>query len=721
VAGHAPTPLDRIYVHNFEDPRRPRLITLAAGTATEIAAGIQELTEACRRALPAAFESESYESRVKQSLDAISKERDQALASLERTAKLLGFTVTSTPMGMMAAPLGADGRPMSAEMLAGLPEDVRRPIEARGEQVQDAVMSALRTLRKLETRARDAVLEVDREVTRFVIGPIIDELEGAHGQNGLAGHFAAIEQDIIANMETFKRFAAMPAGGVPEEVVRHLTLEREGLLRRYGVNAFVTHKKEDGAPIVEERQPSYMRLMGRVEFENQMGVMVTDFMHVQPGSIHQANGGYLVLQAEDLLTDARAWLKLKLALRTREVRTDDVSEMLAIPVAGLWPEAVPLDVKVILIGQPYLLAMLDAVDPDFHELFKVRAEFAPDMHVNDESVENYAGFVEEVAARRSLRPFEAEATRELLRYGSRLAGRQDRLTARLGLVEDLCAEANAIAAGEKSPSVKAAHVLGAIDAAERRSGLIADRIREMIAERRLYVATEGVVQGQVNGLAVIAAGDHAFGMPMRITCRAGAGRRGIVDIERETERSGAIHTKGVLVLEGFLMGTFGRTAPLSFNASLTFEQSYEEVEGDSASAAELCAILTALAEAPVRQDVAITGSVDQFGNVQAAGITQKVEGFFEACREAGFTAPIGGYPCLESRDLCLKPSWRRWFDGPVPRVDRHRVEEALEPATASRQGSRQRGYPRDDLLRVARVAAAQDGRGAEGGDEPGGE
>jgi predicted ATP-dependent protease len=535
---------------------------------------------------------------------------------------------------------------------------MRHPIEERGEKVQEAVLGALRRLRHLQTQARGALLTLDREVTRFVIGPILDDLERDYGPHGLKDYLAAVEEDVVANVGIFKRFAGLSATDVPDEVVRRFTAERESVLRRYQVNLFVVQDPaRAGAPFVEERQPTAVKLLGRVEFENQMGVMVTDFLHIRPGAIHRANGGFLIVKAEDVLADPRMWLRLKTSLRTCEIAVEDLSENLIIPVAGLVPQPIELCVKVVLIGRPVLLAMLDALDPDFHELFKVRAEFEPDMVADSVSIQHYACFIEGVAQRRGLPPISPGAVGELLRFGSRLAGRQDRLTARLGLIEDMCTEASTVATQQGSREVAGQHVLDAIAARARRSGGLADRIRALIAERRLYVATSGRIEGQVNGLAVLLAGDHAFGLPTRITCRAGAGQQGIVDIERETERSGAIHTKGVLVLAGFLMGTFGRTTPLSFNASLTFEQSYDEVEGDSASAAELTAILTALAAVPVRQDIAVTGSVDQLGNIQAVGgVTEKVEGFFDVCREAGLTGTQGVViPEANAIDLCLKP------------------------------------------------------------------
>ena len=356
-----------------------------------------------------------------------------------------------------------------------------------------------------------------------------------------------------------------------------------------------------------------------------------------------ANGGYLILQAPDVLTEARSWLKLKRCLKSKEVRVEDIAEGMApLPTVNLIPEAIPLDLKVILFGPPLLFALLDALDPDFSLLFKVQAEFEPDTDWNETRIAAYASYVRRTVDRCGLRHFANDALVELLRYGTRLAGRQDRVSTRYGAVSDLCEEANQIAAEEGAAQVQARHVLAALAGQERRSGLVPDRLRRMIAEGTLHVETSGAVVGQVNGLAVYQIGRRAFGTQTRITCRVGLGRRGVVHIEREVPRSGAIHTKGVLVLSGYLAGTFGRQRPLAFTASITFEQSYDEVDGDSASSAELYAILASLARVPIRQDIAVTGSVDQFGNIQpVGGVTEKVEGFFDVCREIGLTGSQG--------------------------------------------------------------------------------
>lgn len=657
AAAAMPAAPDWVYVFNFADPRQPRAVSVPPGIGDDLETELASLIEACRKALPAAFASDTYETRTQGALAPVAEKREATLQALNQAAHGLGFLVNPTPMGWMTAPLGDGGEPLTAEQFAALPVEKQRVLQGRNLQVQEAIATALRELRQLDLEARERVLALDREVTRFVVGPILDGLAGRFGEFGLKPQFTAIEADIVANLDTYKRFAAGAAQEAPPQLLQQFHEQREALLQRYAVNLFVSHGTERAAsaPVIDERHASYLDLFGRIEFENQFGALVTDFAHIRAGALHMANGGYLILQAQELFADPRSWPKLKLALKTRELRFDDVSEGMQFPVVNLLPEGIPLDVKVILIGAPQLFAVLDVIDPDFGDLFRIRAEFEPDTVANRESMGIYHGFVDQTARSCHLRPFASDAVAEILQFGSRLAGRQDRLSTQLGLIAGLCQEADQLA-GAAATEVTGAHVRQAVAARLRRSSLVPDRIRRMIAEGSLHVETRGSVVGQVNGLAVFSTGTQAFGAPTRITCRTGVGRRGVVAIERETERSGAIHTKGVLVLDGFLNGTFARSQPLAFNASLTFEQSYGDVEGDSASSAELYAILTSLANVPVRQSIATTGSIDQFGNVQAVGgVTEKVEGFFDVCREAGLTGEQGVIiPSTNRLDLTLR-------------------------------------------------------------------
>jgi len=711
AAAARPAVSDWAYLHNFTDPHRPVAASLPPGLGPALHRDLARLVDACRNEIPKAFESESYQERSSKVLEPVSQARDHALAEMQRAASRQGFAVNITPMGFVAVPIGQDGRPLAPEVVASLPEELRAAIDQRGEAVEEAVGATIRELRKLDTQAHDAMEALDRDVTRFVVGHILDELREKYGAYGLTAHLDAVEADIIANLEQYKRFTQAMLQQLPAHLLSQATEEREQLLSRYTVNLFVTNGgKGHGAPVVEERNPTYFNLFGRIDYQAKFGSFVTDFTQVRAGALHRANGGFLVLQLEELLTDGRAWLMLKRSLKSKEVRVEGIGEAwLPLPATNLVPAAIPLAVKVILIGQPIVVALLELLDPDFPELFKVRAEFEPDSDCDAPTIAAYAAFVRRTTDTCSLMPFGHEALAEVVHYGNRLAGRQDRLTTRYGAIADLCQEANSFAAKEGTAEVAAGHVLAAIAARRRRSSLVPDRLRRLITEGTLHVETSGAVVGQVNGLAVYQVGSHAFGTPVRISCRTGVGRRGVVAIEREVERSGAIHTKGILVLSGYLTGTFGRMRPLAFTASLTFEQSYDEVEGDSASSAELYAILTAIAGVPIRQDIAVTGSVDQFGHIQAVGgVTEKIEGFFDVCNEAGLTGQQGVViPATNVLNLTLRPDIvAAADDGKFHIWSVATVEEGLEILTGMPAGTLQEdgAYPDGTILR--RVADA---------------
>jgi lon-related putative ATP-dependent protease len=692
AAATRPAPPDWCYLYNFEDPHRPGVASVPAGNAAVLEKGLARLARVCNEDLPRAFDSENYSKKVQESVQPFTDQREEALHSLEKTVRQLGFVLNPTPMGLVPVPCESDGTPMAQAHFDALTETERANLEHGMAAAHEAIANTFRIVRHLEANANEVVEGLDAEITKFVLSPVLEDLRRVFTSEKLLSHFAAIEADITANLGVFKRFTEGFADNAPAEVVAQMIAVREELLKRYQVNVFVRRpESQTGAPVKIEQHPSLANLFGRVEFETRMGIMTTDFTKVRPGAIHSANGGFLVLNIQDLLTEPRSWASLKRALKTHEVRIGDGGEsFLPFPVVDLVPEGIPLELKVVLIGEPQTIALLDLLDSDFGELFKVRAEFEPDVEVSEPNVLAYAGFVRRMQDELQLRSTTRAGLAEIVRYGSRLADRHDRLTTRYGLIADLCVEANHVAELANSTEIDGEHVLKALVGKQNRSELLAQRLRRLIAEGTLHVETSGSRAGQVNGLAVYQGGNFAFGAPLRISCRVGPGRQGVVAIERETERSGAIHTKGVLVISGFLAGTFGREKPLAFNASLTFEQSYEEVEGDSASSAELYAILTALADIPVKQSIAVTGSVDQFGNVQAVGgVTEKIEGFFDLCSVVGLTGDQGVIiPGANVRSLTLRPDVVAAVEsGHFSIWAISRVEEGLEILTGQPAGT----------------------------------
>ena len=509
---------DWCYLHNFDDPYRPRAVALPPGLGADLKRELEQLIESCSKELPQVFESVTYHDRTREALAAVQQQREQLLANLEQTAAQQGFVVNMTQMGIAVIPRGQDGAPMRQEDFAQLPPEMRKLSEERGEAVQEQVRTVTQNLRRLDVQAREALHAVNQEVVRFMVGPILDDLRHKFPQSELRRHFDGVERDLLENVGILRGEEApqqMMMSPVPQED------RREALLRRYAVNLFVTHGDDPphGAPVIHERQPTYYNLFGRSDYQPRYGAIMTDFLQIHPGAIHGANGGFLIMQAEDLLGDPRSWLKLKRSLKNKEIRMEDVSEVaMPLPVMHLVPEPIPLELKVILIGSPMIFAMLAANDPDFANLFKVRAEFEPDMPQDETAVRAYAAFVRRSCDTCELREFDREALIEVLRFGSRLAGRRDRLVTQFGTINDLCQEANQVAKSAAETVVRGSHVRAAIDGMRRRSGLVPDRLRQMIVEGSRYIETSGRVVGQVNGLAVYQIGANAFGTPTRISC-----------------------------------------------------------------------------------------------------------------------------------------------------------------------------------------------------------
>jgi predicted ATP-dependent protease len=495
------------------------------------------------------------------------------------------------------------------------------------------------------------VRKLQRDVALFAVGPLFHDLRERYADlPEVTAHLDAVQADVVSHLEEFGR---------PDEeegLPAILAAGRRQALTRYSVNVFIDNGGREGAPVVFETNPTYYNLLGRIEYRATFGTMVTEFTEMRAGALHRANGGFLVLELLELLRHPFAWDALKRALRSREARMENLGEEFsAVPSATLRPESVPLDVKVILIGPPAVYHLLYRLDEDFRELFKVKADFSPELDLSDEHVGTYAAFVSRCVADWGVRHFDRSAVARLVEHGARLRDDQEKLSARLIDIADVVTEAS-FWAGEAGRDLAAAEdVDRAIAAREYRSSLLEERVRELVEEGTIRIDTDGARVGQVNGISLIDVGDYVFGRPSRVTATVALGRGGVQSIEREIELSGPIHSKGVLTLAGYLAATYAQEWPLAASATLTFEQSYDEVEGDSASSTELYALLSALADAPLAQGIAVTGSVDQLGEVQAVGgVTRKVEGFFATCMAKGLTGEQGVIvPAANRRHLML--------------------------------------------------------------------
>src|SRR5713101_3231366 len=640
-AATEPTPPDWCYVNNFADPQQPRRLQLPSGRGAGLAAAMKRLVEELRAALPAAFERDENRARREAVEQQFKQKSEAAFGALQQRAEAKNITLMRTPMGLALAPT-RDGKVMAPELFSQLPAAERDSIQHEIEAIQTELETIMRQVPQWEREHRDAVQALNRETAGFAIAHLMEELRRAYVELPEVGAYLdAIERDIKENVDDFLTPAAPEAGPPVPAPVLHVIEDTR--FRRYQVNVIVDNSGQHGAPIVYEDNPTHQTLVGRVEHLARFGALVTDFNLLVAGALHRANGGYLLLDAQKLLTGNFGWASLKRALNAGQIRIESLERLLSMPTTvSLAPEPIPLDVRVILVGPPALYYVLSASDEEFGDLFKIAADFDDRVERTGETTLLYARLICAMTEREKLRPLDREAVARVIEQAARLAGDADKLTASMQAFVDLLRESDQFAIDAGKKVVGLAEVQAAIDAQFRRGDRVYRRLQEEIGRKTIRIQTDGEEIGQVNGLSVISLGTLAFGQPSRITAQVRLGRGEVVDIEREVALGGPFHSKGVLILSGFLGGRFGKTRPLSLNASLVFEQSYGGVNGDSASAAELFALLSALAEAPIKQSFALTGSVDQRGQIQAiGGVNEKIEGFFDSCRITGFTGRQG--------------------------------------------------------------------------------
>jgi lon-related putative ATP-dependent protease len=654
VAATRPAPDDLVYAHNFAEPGRPRALRLPAGRGCDLSRELDELLAGAREEIPRVFEGEEFEARRQQALAEVQRRQEQIGDEIQREARERGFEIQQTPAGIISVPVREDGVPLAPDALQRLSEPERAELQRRANELNELVAASMRELRRLGQETRERARSVAREMARAAIGPRLEELRKRWaGQPAVLALLDDIERDVP---EPVRDFRPVEADEGDPAIAQVEARRREQQLARYGVNVIVDHSGDERAPVVVERNPTYYNLVGRVDYRASFGTVETDFHQIRAGALHRASGGFLVLHALDVLAQPFAWEALKRALLAREVRIENLAEQSSpIPTGTLRPQSVPLDVKVVLIGPPQLYHLLYAQDEDFRDVFKVKADFAPDMDWTERHVANYAAFVSRCVQSDGLHHFDRSAVARIVEHGARLREHQSKLSTRLRDIADIVSEASFWAGRAGRDVVAAEDVDRAVAKREYRSSLYEERVHELIDEGTIAIDTTGTRTGQINGLSVLDLGDHSFGRPSRVTARVSVGTGAVVSIEREIELSGPIHSKGVLTLTGYLAQTYAQNWPLALRATIAFEQSYQGVDGDSASSTELYALLSALSELPVRQDVAVTGAVDQHGRVQTVGgVTAKVEGFFAVCRARGLTGEQGvAIPHANVRHLML--------------------------------------------------------------------
>lgn len=657
-----PVPSDWVYVYNFDDPLRPVAIRMAPGRATEFAQDMEEVIRAMQSELPRAFESENYEKRKSETMQSIQQKRDAFFTQLQQEATQLGFSIEMTPIGIMTVPV-LEGKPISREDFEKLPDDEKEKVKEKSNDLEQTVNQTLAKVRQLEKEAQERQKELDKEVALFAVGHLLEDLRNKYMAcmpeqecHDILNYLQKVQDDVVEHIDDFRQGEKkqMQIPGMPTPVAVDMS---DGALDRYKVNVFVDNKDQQGAPVVVENNPNFYNLLGKVEYKARFGFMTTDHNMIRAGALHRANGGYLIIHALDVLTNPLTWDALKRALRAQEAKIDSIADQYGlIPTSTPKPMSIPLDVKVIMIGNPYIYYLLYNLDEDFRKLFKVKADFDIEMARTDPHMDQYACFISKQCREHGLKHFHKSAVARIVEFGSRMIEDKERVSTKFLEIADLASEANFWAGQNGHRFVMADDVAQALEQKEYRSRMIEDKIQRLMEEGVIMIDTEGSAVGQANGLSIYSLGDYTFGRPSRITCRTAIGRGQIIDIQRESEMGGPIHSKGVMILNGYLTGQYAQERPLVLSATIAFEQLYEEVEGDSASSTELYTLLSSLANIPIKQDIAMTGSVNQKGEIQPiGGVNRKIEGYFEVCKARGFNGNQGVMiPIQNVRHLMLK-------------------------------------------------------------------
>jgi lon-related putative ATP-dependent protease len=643
-----PVPDDIVLLYNFDDRDRPHAIPIPASRGPRLKKTYGAMIKNVLADLEKVFDSDRYNEERQKLEDKYQSVTDTLLEEIEEEAQDAGFILSRTGAALTITPQGKKGAPITEEEYNALTAKKQQALESKAEKLEGQLEETLRKVAAEDRDAEEALAELARKTADKVVEPRIEHAKSLYKDvETINQHLSEVHEDILnrlARLVPALNRSEHPddeqSGGhshqFPHEEEKESD-EDEPALLRYKVNVLVTRGKTSGAPVVHETHPTISNIIGRIEHRVRSGETITDFTRIRAGALYHANGGYLILEAQDLLREPNAWEGLKRALKNRQVELDDPGEPgRMINIVSLRPEPVELAVKVCLIGTPEIFYYLTSTDPDFGKLFKVKADFNEEMANTDEHVRKYLRFLVGLSHQEKLRKLTPEGAARVLEHAARLSDNQNKLTARFGQIADLVREANFWATRAKSRKIDAVHVVQALAKRKEREGWLETHFQEDIHSGKVAIETSGAVVGQVNGLTVLESGSYAFGMPARLTCRVGAGRGEFIDIERETEMGGPIHTKGALIIKGLVADRFGREQPLCVTATTCFEQSYIDVDGDSATLAETCALLSAIGRIPIKQDFAMTGSLDQRGIVQAVGgINEKIEGFYEICKARG--------------------------------------------------------------------------------------
>ena len=655
-AATEPVPMDWCYVYNFQHPKKPVALSFEAGIGKQFQEDMTQLVAVFKKELSKAFQSENYEKQKYAVTHSFEQRQTELLTEIRTAADQYGFQLKQTDDGVFFLPT-VNGVPVEEDAYHNLSDADKEAIEENTQVMQEKAGVFMREMNELEKECDRQLEGLNQAIGLHAIGEYVAELEEKYqASEKTAAYLAAVQNDVLQNLDQF----------MEKEEVQEITLSQlmsgmgkkqdDDVTLKYRVNLIVDHSESTGAPVVVTYNPTYSNLMGETEYDSEYGNLTTDFMKIKGGLFHQANGGYLIVQAQDILSSAHAWEALRRVIKTGEINMDSIRELLnAQIVPTLKPEPIPASIKVIMIGSDYYYELLSAYDEEFDKFFKIRAAFDSEMARNGENVAKVAQFVKSFVEREHTLEFDASAVCAIVEYSSRTVSRQDKLSTQFNHLSEIMGEANVWAQFDDAAVITEAHIRKTIAEKEERLCLYEEKLNEMLEENVIMIDTDGAEIGQINGLAVLDTGRYAFGTPSRITATAYMGKSGIVNIEKEARMSGQTHDKGVQIITGFLGQTYAQQFPMALSCRICFEQNYNGIDGDSASSTELYCILSSLAELPIRQDLAVTGSVNQKGDIQAiGGVTQKIEGFFALCKKRGLTGKQGVLiPVSNVKDLVL--------------------------------------------------------------------
>lgn len=705
TASRKAVPDDWCYVYDFDNMRQPLAISMPAGKACTFRRDMENLIEGLLTVIPGAFSSEEYQEQEKNIKEQLNERQASEIETLEKKAAEKNIALIRTPSGFAFAPV-KKGEVLNAEEFMRLKDEEKEIIEKEIGLLKESMQSIMLQVPKWQRETQEKIKDLNQQITSFAVKPLFAELKAKYEDHkAIKKYFDAVEKDVIENFSQFlEKESPVPQMLLPPGQGKNTGSKS---FNQYRVNVVVNNKRTKGAPVIYEDKPSIQNLVGDIEHLAQMGTLVTDFTLIKPGALHRANGGYLILDARRLLLEPLAYEALKKAIRTRQIRIESLAQLYGMAsTVSLDPQPIPLQTKIILLGERWLYYLLSARDPDFNELFKVAADFDDEMERNQDNHLSYAGFISSIVNREKLKHLDRHAVARMIEYGSRLSGDSDKLSTHIQSITDLVNESDYYATENNHDLITRDDVQQAIDARRYRAGRIPGKIQDAILQNTILIDTESEKVGQINGLSVYMLGNQSFGKPSRITTRIKMGKGEVIDIEREVEMGGPIHSKGVMILSGFLGGRFGGEQPLSLSATLVFEQSYGGIEGDSASSAELYALLSAISGKPIKQCFAVTGSVNQYGEIQAiGGVNEKIEGFFDLCLERGLSGNQGVLiPASNVRNLMLRDDvvdavkQRNFVIYPVTHID-----EGIEILTGIPAGKQLEdgNYPKETINGLA--------------------